>query len=109
QSFDRGHGHGLLQLGAGEVGTPLPAVFGYWRDFASRYVTALCTLPAIENSATVSGLPQIPLLPTEELETLAAARPPMTGAEYLSAAVLQSLWDDIEDAFRTELADSRRL
>ena len=47
ESFARGAGHGLLQLGAGEVGTALPPVFGYWREFAARYVTAVCTSPAI--------------------------------------------------------------
>jgi hypothetical protein len=48
ESFARGAGHGLLQLGAGEVGTALPAVFSYWREFAARYVTALCTHPGIQ-------------------------------------------------------------
>src|SRR5688500_6006575 len=42
-AFARGSGAGLLQLGAGEVGTALPAAFVYWREFAARYVTALCT------------------------------------------------------------------
>ena len=36
-----------MQLGAGEVGTPLPAVFGYWRDFGARYITAMCAAPAL--------------------------------------------------------------
>jgi hypothetical protein len=31
-AFARGAGHGLLQLGAGEVGTVLPAVPSYWRE-----------------------------------------------------------------------------
>jgi hypothetical protein len=48
ESFARSAGHGLLQLGAGEVGTALPAVFSYWREFAARYVTALCTHPSIQ-------------------------------------------------------------
>ncbi len=39
EAFARGHGHGLLQLGAGEVKSEMPAVFSYWREFASRYVT----------------------------------------------------------------------
>ena len=43
-AFARGSGHGLLQLGAGEVGTALPPVFSYWRELATRYVTAVCTL-----------------------------------------------------------------
>ena len=44
QSFSRGSGHGLMQLGAGEVGIAMPPVFGYWREFGARYVTAVCTL-----------------------------------------------------------------
>jgi hypothetical protein len=34
-AFESGSGAGLLHLGAVEVGTPLPAVFVYWRDFAA--------------------------------------------------------------------------
>ena len=50
-SFARGAGHGLLQLGASEVGTALPAVFSYWREFSARYVTALCTHPSLSADA----------------------------------------------------------
>jgi hypothetical protein len=35
RAFDRGAGHGLLQLGAGEVGTALPAAFSYWQRIES--------------------------------------------------------------------------
>jgi non-specific serine/threonine protein kinase len=106
-SFERGHGHGLLQLGAGEVRTVLPPVFGYWRDFASRYVTAICTLPPVAELGAERTLQQVPLPSTDELESLAAAPPPMTGAEYLTAPVLQSLWNDIDEAFRTEFTESK--
>ena len=41
-AFDLGSGHGLLQLGAAEVGSVLPPAWAWWRDFATRYVTALC-------------------------------------------------------------------
>ena len=44
-AFDRGSGHGLLQLGAAETATTLPPVFAFWREFAARYITALCTQP----------------------------------------------------------------
>jgi len=44
ESFARGSGHGLLRLGAAEVGSVLPPVFGYWREFSARFVTAVCTL-----------------------------------------------------------------
>src|SRR5437879_13373314 len=41
-AFRRGSGHALLQLGASEVGTALPPVFSYWREFGARDVTAVC-------------------------------------------------------------------
>ena len=47
QAFVRGSGHGLLYLGADEVGTALPPVLSYWREFGARYVTALCALPGL--------------------------------------------------------------
>src|SRR5207249_2406680 len=86
--FARGPGHGLLQLGAAEVGTPLPAVFGYWREIGGRYVTAVCTRPDIDEGREP---PPIPPPSTSELEALASVAPPMTGAEYLTASLLLSL------------------
>ncbi len=103
-AFARGAGHGLLQLGAGEVGTALPPLFGYWREFAARYVTAVCTLPDI---GVGHALPPIPAPPTADLESLAASAPPMTGAEYLSAAVLASLWNALDTAFQSEISESK--
>ena len=104
EAFARGHGHGLLQLGAGEVKSEMPAVFSYWREFASRYVTGVCTLPDLNE---LGALPVVPPMPNEELESLAAAAPPMTGAEYLTATVLQSLWEALDAAFRVELSASK--
>ena len=104
ESFDRGTGHGLLTLGAALVGVPLPLAFGYWRDLAARYVTAVC---ALADSVTPGKQLRVPPPPREVLETLAAAVPPMKGAEYASVEVLIALWDEIEAAFRAELADSK--
>jgi non-specific serine/threonine protein kinase len=104
ESFARGAGHGLLQLGAGEVGTALPAVFSYWREFAARYVTALCTRPGIqpeENAAEPVAPP-----PDAELEWLAMAPPLMTGAEYLTGPVLGTLWRETDEALRIELSEA---
>src|SRR2546425_8863901 len=76
-AFGRGSGHGLLELGASEVGTPLPTDFSYWRDFAARLVTAICTHPDLDAHHAPIAAP-----PLTELELLAAAAPPMTGVEY---------------------------
>jgi hypothetical protein len=103
-AFARGSGHGLLQLGAGEVGTALPPAFSYWREFGARYVTALCTQPEAQASPQDAPVPPPPDL---ELEVLALGAPTMTGAEYLTAAVLHALWQETDVAFRLELSESR--
>ena len=102
RAFVQGSGHGLLVLGAEEVGTPLPPVLSYWRNFAARYVTALCARPGIVER---TKLP-VPILAHGELDMLAAAVPPMTGAEYLTTAVLANLWSGMDSAFDAELAQS---
>lgn len=101
-SFARGPGHGLLQLGAGEVGTAIPAVFSYWREFSARYVTRLCSEPDL---ADASAKGPIPPPADAELDSLALNVPPMTGAEYLAPAVLGSLWRELDTAFRRELSE----
>ena len=107
-AFARGAGHGLLQLGAGEVGTALPAVFSYWREFAARYVTALCTHPvAFSELSDSKSVGAIAPPPDEELEWLALAAPLMTGAEYLTSAVLRALWQQTDKALRLELSEEQ--
>ena len=103
-AFARGSGHGLLQLGASEVGVALPPVLSYWREFGARYVTALCTRPDGETDSTTMHTPSPP---DAELAWLALAAPPMNGAEYLTASVLQSLWQDLDSALGLELSESK--
>jgi non-specific serine/threonine protein kinase len=102
-AFARGSGHGLLQLGASEVGTVLPPAFSYWREFGTRYVTALCTL---SDAAADPSKARVPAPPMGELQPLALASPPMMGAEYLAAEVLDRLWQEMDAAFALELAES---
>jgi non-specific serine/threonine protein kinase len=104
KAFALGAGHGLLQLGAGEVGTALPPVFAFWRELAARFVTALCLLPDVDEGRAP---PSVPPPPPDDLESLASSGPLMTGAEYLTASVLRSLWELIDEAFRAELSDSK--
>ena len=108
QSFARGAGHGLLQLGAGEVGTALPPALGYWRDFGARYVTAVCATPEPAKSGDAARDIHITAPSPEELEALAADAPPMTGVEYLTAPVLRALWEELDAAFRVELTQAKQ-
>jgi non-specific serine/threonine protein kinase len=103
QAFARGSGHGLLYLGADEVGTNLPPMLSYWREFGTRYVTALCALPGVGDGSK----PPVPMPLDVDLGAMAAAVPPMTGAEYLTTAVLADLWRSIDAAFDAELAQSK--
>jgi non-specific serine/threonine protein kinase len=102
-AFGRGAGHGLLQLGASEVGLALPPTLSYWRELGIRYVTAVCASPDAED---LRGSVRMDAPARAELESLALAVPPMIGAEYLTAAILESLWGEIDAAFRDELRAS---
>ena len=102
RAFARGAGHGLLRLGAAEVGRALPPDLAYWREFAGRYVTAVCLRP---DAGERGG--GIPPPPEADWEALAAAAPAMPGAEYLGPTLLRALWRELDDAFGTELARSR--
>ena len=103
QAFARGCGHGLLVLGADEVGTTLPPTLSFWQKFGARYVTALCSLPGIGERSK----PPVPIPADGGLATMAAAVPPMTGAEYLTTEVLANLWRGMDAAFDAELAQSK--
>ena len=99
-AFERGPAAGLLHLGAAETRTPLPPVFAFWRDFGRTFVAALCALPDLEERRERAD----PAPHEGELERLAAAAPPMPGGEYLTPDVLRSLWHDVLEALRAELA-----
>ncbi|WP_028215425.1 DEAD/DEAH box helicase [Paraburkholderia mimosarum] len=95
--FQAGAGHGLLYLGSTTLGRALPPAWGWWRDFAVRYITALCSTAEDEDMAVAEP-------GTADLEQLIGDAPPMTGAEYLTPAVLTTLWGEIDAALRQELA-----
>lgn len=102
-AFARGPGHGLLQLGAVEVGQALPPAWAFWRDFAARYVTAVCTQPDVE-----AAQPELMPLPAEDvLDGLVMAAPIMPGAEYLDTRVLATLWQALGVAFAARHAEAR--
>ncbi|HEY4732243.1 MAG TPA: ATP-dependent helicase, partial [Gammaproteobacteria bacterium] len=79
-AFTRSAGHGLLRLGAAEVGSALPPAFAWWRDFSAHYVTALCATTEAGENDCVIAVPE-----TQDLDEWVANAPPMTGSEYLTA------------------------
>lgn len=103
-AFTRGSGHGLLALGADEIGVALPPAFSFWREFAAVYVTGVCTRP-IDAAEPHRAHPPPP--PKSELDQFVLAAPPITGAEYLSPAVLRDLWQQLDRAFWAELTEAK--
>ena len=100
-AFALGTGFGLVRLGAGEVGQALPPAFVWWRAFAARYVGAVC-LHASGSEA--DDAPAVPPPTAAECASLVLTAPMMTGAEYLTADVLLTMWEDMTQAFAASLA-----
>ena len=107
-AFTRGTGHGLLHLGAAEVGSALPPIFAWWRDFSARYITALCATTQAATTQAAESDCVIAAPASQELDELVANAPPMTGAEYLTADVLIALWGELDTAFHVELIESKK-
>lgn len=78
-AFSRGSGAELLFLGAALVGTPLPAVLGFFRDFGQKLVSAVCSLPDVESQRGAIRVSPPPLA------AWVAAAPPMAGLDLVIA------------------------
>ncbi|WP_213956764.1 MULTISPECIES: DEAD/DEAH box helicase [unclassified Variovorax] len=102
KAYERGSAHGLLQLGAVELGAALPPSLAFGREFAHLFMVRLTALVTLAEDWANVELPA----PRAELEQLAAAAPPMTGAEYLDGTALDAWWADMHSAVREEIAAS---
>ncbi len=106
EAFARGTGHGLVRLGAAEVGQTLPPVFVWWRDFAARYIGSLCLHASGTKAEDSRKPPSVPAPTAAELSSLELTAPMMAGAEYLTRDVLAALWDEMARVFAASLADA---
>ena len=102
----RGSGHGLLALAFDAPAIALPFDLAFWRDFAAQFVTEICARPQPpEPSRAMVAL----AAPDDDvLSGLVDGAPPMQGGEYLTVCVLADLWQAMNTALSTELADSRQ-
>jgi non-specific serine/threonine protein kinase len=99
RAFEAHAAAGLVSLAATRSEPSWPPALAYWRDYACRYLAKLCQV-APSAGATLDPLPP----PAEaDLAALLVRFPPMPGAEYASAAVLASLWADLDDWVRKEV------
>ncbi|MBI4422453.1 MAG: ATP-dependent helicase, partial [Elusimicrobia bacterium] len=98
-AFERGSAEGLLHLATSEAQTALPAALSYWREFAGRFLTALCHVP----EAAGEDLGPIPPPQGSELDGLCQSAPPLRGSEYLDRGVLAALWEELDRHVRGEM------
>ncbi len=100
KAFAHSSGHGLLQLGAVELDGTLPSSLAFGREFAHGFMARLTALPNVAEDWAGVALP----VPEVAFDQLLAAVPPMTGAEYVDRAVLDTWWADLHTAVREEIA-----
>jgi non-specific serine/threonine protein kinase len=91
-SFAVSTARGLETLASEFLHEPLPPPFVFWRGFAQRLFTALCHNPNLDNASNHAILK-----PTAtDFAALAESAPPMKGLDYLNAATLARLWDELD-------------
>jgi non-specific serine/threonine protein kinase len=102
-AFAASAAQGLFHLATAELKSPLPAPFGYCRDFSRLYLTRLCQTPRLDAEAAIEPVPP----PADKLAELASAPPPMVGSEYLNEGVLAGWWRELDALVRDEAGRHR--
>jgi hypothetical protein len=102
-AFHESIGQGVLHLGAVEVGTELPPAFAFYRDLGHELVLRVCAHPDLETLRDRIRIDP----PLDRLESMAAAVPPMTGGEYVTASALETTWRETSEALGIDLAKEK--
>jgi len=100
EAFAASAARGLELLASGWLHEPLPPTLAFWRGLARRYFAALCHNPSLENAADL----MVPSPTEREWIGMAEDAPPMKGLEYLDAAVLARLWNELDRHARAQIA-----
>jgi len=100
QALAANQAQGLFLLATERLDCSAGPTVLYWRNFAARYLTALCHTPETAEAATPATAPP----DAQELAALVADVPPMQGAEYLNATVLVHLWEELDAWVRAQVS-----
>ncbi len=103
RALARGPGHALLDLGATELDALLAPPLAFLRDVGRAFVTRLCAVPDLEERRERVAVD----CPPDERARLAAAVPPMDGAEYVDADWVATRWAETSRAFADEIRAHR--
>ncbi len=100
KAFKSSQAEGLFVLAAERGEAPLTPAMSFWRDFAARYLTAICHAPESANSEVAAVEPPA----AADLAAMLDGLPPMRGAEYLNAAALGDIWRNLDAWVREQVA-----
>jgi non-specific serine/threonine protein kinase len=89
---------GLFALAAEKINTDDAPTLRYWQALAERYLTGLCHIPGATETFEVVALSPA------ECASLVLTAPPMQGGEYLSAEMLQAIWEALDYWVHAEVA-----
>jgi len=103
RAFSAGQAEGLFTLAAERTDWTSAPEFGFWRDFAARYLTQRCHTPELGGGP----ITEVAAPASAELTTFLADVPPMQGGEYLTEGVLGGIWDDLDSWVRNQAAGHR--
>jgi non-specific serine/threonine protein kinase len=101
--YDANPDGAFLFLGFRDRSVPLSPSLDFLRGFCGLFSRKLAQTPDLESLRDKTRVVVTP----EELEETLASAPPMTGAEYLTRAVLQDLWQRLQAEFAREIAGYR--
>ena len=91
----------LLALAFADPALRLSPSLAFWRDLAAAFAQRLAQTPELE---TLREQAAVDLTDDDILERLASA-PLVTGAEYLTADLLTTVWSALHHAYRQSIAD----
>jgi SNF2 family DNA or RNA helicase len=100
KAFQTDWREGLFTLAAEKIPTDQWPTLRFWQGMATRYLTALCHIPAQTTSFEI----QAP--PSTECAELALAAPPMQGGEYLSPDLIDAIWQALDQWVHADVAAS---
>ncbi len=99
EAFDRDAAEGLFTLAADKSTQGLGPSLHYWHGIAADYLSARCLLlegAAAEAADRGDPAPPVAPLTAEAAERWVQCAPPMPGAEYLDAEVIQAIWEQLD-------------
>src|SRR5262245_26400024 len=90
KAFQADWREGLFTLAAEKIKTDDAPTLRYWQNLAERYLTDLCHIPG------TTGTFEVASPSPADCASLVLTAPPMQGGEYLSDAVLQTIWEALD-------------